>query len=270
MDDDTLPLSPPDVGVPTIARMDNYLLGGKDHYEAERQASHRLLTMVPTARTVAVHRRRFLERVVRTLARELGIRQFIDHGCGLPALDNVHEIAQRVHPHARTVYVDDDPVVASYGQAYLERDERTAFLRADIREPAAVLDHPRVRELFDPREPVAALFVSVLHCVPDQDDPAGIIGTVASRLPSGSAVVISHLVSDEEDVRERVTDFMRRRTRGSWGRVRSRQEVERCFAPLEILHPGVVDVCAWRPDSELARVVGSGRWMEYGGVGRVR
>ncbi|GHF67769.1 hypothetical protein GCM10010218_56580 [Streptomyces mashuensis] len=258
-----------DVTVASVARMHDYYLGGKDNYPADREACAHLLTRAPSTAVLARNNRRFLRRVVRLLAEEQGIRQFLDHGSGLPAQDNVHQVARRVHPDARVVYVDHDPMVAAYGRVLLEEDDRTAVVRADLRDTAAVLGHPRVAGLLDLREPVAALFVSVLHCVPDEDDPWAVVRRVAGRLAPGSCLVVCQLVSDDPATRDSVTGFMREATRGGWGRVRARHDVDRYFDGLEVLPPGVVEVAQWRPDSEVHPRQPGRELLEYGGVGRV-
>ncbi|WP_059008010.1 SAM-dependent methyltransferase [Streptomyces specialis] len=271
MDHTALPVSAPRSAVPSIARMENYLLGGKDHYQIDRQACWRLLALAPAARAAATACRHFLRRAVRMLAAERDLRQFIDFGCGLPDLDNTHDAARRAADDVRTVYVDDDPVIAAHGRARMEPDEHAVVVRARLGDLDAVLEHPDVRPLIDPRKPIAVLLVSVLHRIPDDDDPARMVRDIASRLAPGSAMVISHLVSDVDTVRAQVTDLMLGCTGGRWGRVRTRREVETLFQPLHVLPPGVVDVCGWHPDPLLSPPAATGgQWMEYGGVAEIR
>ncbi|MFI9201545.1 SAM-dependent methyltransferase [Streptomyces sp. NPDC053048] len=258
-----------DATVPSVARMYDYYLGGKDNYPADREACERLLGRAPGTALIARNNRRFLRRVVRRLSAEYGIRQFLDHGSGLPARENVHEVAQRVHEDARVVYIDHDPVVLAHGRALLEEDERTAVVRADLRDTAGILGHPRVTGLIDFAEPVAALFVSVLHCVPDEDAPELLVRDLARRLAPGSCLVVCQLVSDDAETRRSVTDFMLEVTGGAWGRVRERREVAACFEGLEVLEPGLVEVSAWRPGPEVAPGRPGGDLLEFGGVGRV-
>lgn len=258
-----------DMSVPSVARMYDYFLGGTDNYAADREASEALSKAAPGTREQAVDNRRFVARAVRRLAREHGVRQFLDHGSGLPTRDNVHQIAQRVDKRSRVVYVDNDPTVLAHGRALLEADDSTAVVGADLRDTDAILGHPDVTRLLDLDRPVAALFASVLHCVPDADDPAGVVRRVMDRLAPGSFAVISHLVGDDPGTRERLTAFMLERTRGNWGRVREPREVERFFDGLEVLEPGIVEVAAWHPepgDSGPRR--GTREWIEYGGVAR--
>ncbi|MFS0696799.1 SAM-dependent methyltransferase [Streptomyces nitrosporeus] len=259
-----------DVNVPSVARMYDYYLGGKDNYPADRIACEHLLERVPSTKVLAVNNRRFLRRVVHRLASEYGIRQFIDHGSGLPTQDNVHQVAQLVDPGARVVYIDNDPIVLAHGKAILEENDRTAVIQADMRDTDGILGHPEVVRLIDFDEPVAALFVSVLHCIPDEDDPAGLVRRVARRLAPGSFLVVCQLVSEDAATRDFVTDFMAESTGGQWGRVRRPEDVGVFLEGLEVLEPGLVEVSTWRPDSDLAPRQETQEWIEYGGVGRKR
>ncbi|MBM9509905.1 SAM-dependent methyltransferase [Actinacidiphila acididurans] len=258
-----------DVTVPSVARMYDYLLDGKDNYPADREATEQLLQAVPSMKVLALNNRQFLRRVVRVLAEDYGVKQFVDHGSGLPTQDNVHEVAQRVHPDARVVYTDNDPIVLAHGRALLEQNENTAVLQADFRDTETIWNSAEVRRLINPDEPVAALFVSVLHCIKDSDDPAGVIRRVAERLAPGSFLVVCQLVSEDAETRRFVTDFMDRSTGGNWGEVRQEADVRRFLEGTEILEPGLVEVSTWRQDSDLTLTQPSFEWIEYGGVGRL-
>ncbi|MCZ0991768.1 SAM-dependent methyltransferase [Streptomyces diastatochromogenes] len=259
-----------DVSVPSVARMYDSLLGGRDNYPADRAACSALLEQVPSMRELALNNRQFLRRVVHTLAAHYGIRQFIDHGSGLPTQDNVHEIAQRVDPASRVVYIDNDPSVRAMGGVLLETNERTAVLQADMRDTGEIFDSEPVRRLIDLDEPVAALFVSVLHCIPDSSRPGELIAHVADRLPSGSMMVVCQLVSDSPKIRDFVTGFMDEQTQGHWGRVREKSDVAAFCAPLELVDPGLTEVSAWRPGHDDVPAQLTWEWEEYGGVGFVR
>ncbi|GGU48536.1 SAM-dependent methyltransferase [Streptomyces lavendofoliae] len=258
-----------DTTVPSVARMYDFFLGGSDNYESDREACELLLKQVPSTKTLAVNNRRFLRRVVRVLAKEYGIRQFIDHGSGLPTQDNVHQVAQAVDPDASVVYVDNDPIVLAHGRALLDENDRTAVIQADMRDTDGIFGHEETRRLIDFSRPVAALFVSVLHCIPDEDDPGALIRRVAERLVPGSFLVVCQLVSDRPEIRAFVTDFMAEATDGHWGRVREEHEVAGFLDGLEILDPGLVEVSTWRPDSDLAPVQQTDEWVEWGGVARI-
>jgi S-adenosyl methyltransferase len=270
MDDTQAPLTDRiDVTVPSVARMYDFLLDGRDNYPADRAATEELLRQVPSTKVLALNNRQFLRRVVRRLAEEYGIRQFVDHGSGLPTQDNVHEVAQRVDPDARVVYIDNDPIVLAHGRALLEQNENTAVIQADMRDTEGVWSHPEVRRLIRPQEPVAALFVSVLHCIPERDDPAGLVRRVAAKLPSGSFLVVCQLVSGDPETRRFVTEFMDRATHGNWGEVRRERDVHRFLSGTQILEPGLVEVSTWRPDNDLAPKQPGDEWIEFGGVGRL-
>ncbi|MFE2429230.1 SAM-dependent methyltransferase [Streptomyces sp. NPDC059373] len=257
-----------DISVPSVARMYDYLLGGKDNYAVDREASEELLKVVPSTKELAVNNRRFLQRVVARLAQDHGIRQFLDHGSGLPTQDNVHQVSQRVDPSSRVVYVDNDPIVLAHGRALLEENENTAVIQADFRDTDGIFGHPEVQRLIDFDQPVAALFVSVMHCIPDSDDPAGLVRRVAERLAPGSFLVVCQLVSEDKAVRDFVTEFMDASTQGNWGRVRQEQDVAGFLDGLEILEPGLMEVSTWRPDNDLAPKQATQEWIEFGGVAR--
>ncbi|MEV7383138.1 SAM-dependent methyltransferase [Streptomyces lydicus] len=257
-----------DVTIPSVARMYDYYLGGKDNYAVDREACEELSKVVPSTQVLAINNRRFLQRVVRWLAGEHGIRQFIDHGSGLPTQDNVHQVAQQIDPAARVVYVDNDPIVLAHGRALLEENANTAVIQADMRDTDGIFGSPEVERLIDFDQPVAALFVSVLHCIPDSDDPAGLIKRVADRLAPGSFLVVCQLVSEDAATRDFVTEFMRVQTHGQWGRVRQAHELAGFLDGLEILEPGLLEVSTWKPDADIGPKQLTQEWIEYGGVAR--
>ncbi|GHA17729.1 SAM-dependent methyltransferase [Streptomyces echinoruber] len=261
-----------DESVPTAARMYDYYLGGKDNYAADRAACEQLDKVVPSTRRLALNNRRFLQRVVRILTQEHGIRQYLDHGSGLPTQDNVHQVAQRIAPETHVVYVDNDPMVLVHGRALLQQDERTAVIHADLRQTDEIFSHPDTRRLIDFSQPVCVLFNSVFHCIPDDDEngPLAVVRRVRERLVPGSVMVMCQLVSEDPEVRKFVTDFMDQATQGHWGRVREEKDVAEWFEGLEILEPGLVEVSTWRPDTEVAPRQLTQEWIEFGGVGVIR
>ncbi|MCW5249710.1 MULTISPECIES: SAM-dependent methyltransferase [unclassified Streptomyces] len=260
-----------DAKVPTAARMYDFYLGGKDNYAADRQAVEELDKVVPSTRRLALNNRRFLARVVKTLAEDYGIRQFLDHGSGLPTQDNVHQVAQRIAPDSRVIYVDNDPMVLVHGRALLDQNDRTAVIHADMRSTDEIFDHADTRRLIDFSRPVGVLFNSVFHCIPDSDTdgPQAVVRRVAERLVPGSCAVMCQLVSEDAEVRDSVTRFMDDATHGNWGRVREPRDVDALFEGMEILEPGLVEVSTWRPDNEVAPRQLTQEWIEYGGVGRL-
>src|SRR6202041_2264939 len=180
---------------PNVARMYDYMLGGKDNFPADREAAERTFDIVGegVVRGTVQQNRRFLGRAVRYLAREAGIRQFLDIGTGMPTMGSVHEVARGVAPDSRVVYVDNDPVVISHAGYTLHGVEGTAIVDRDLRDPGAIIGAAGVRSVLRFDEPIAVLLVAVLHFVADADDPAGIVAALMAAVPPGSLVVISHL-----------------------------------------------------------------------------
>ncbi|MFD4786543.1 SAM-dependent methyltransferase [Streptomyces sp. NPDC058459] len=263
---------PIDTTTPSVARMYAYLLGGSQHYESDRLACAELLRIAPSTQQLARSNREFLRRVVRVLARDKGIRQFLDHGSGLPTLDNVHEVAQRVSVDAKVAYVDTDPMVLAHAHTQLHENANVVVIDQDMRNTEQI--RAVTNDFFDWTEPIAALFVSVLHCLPDTDDerdPGALIQRVAAELPEGSYMVICQLVSDDAVVRSDVTRLMAQATHNNWGRVRERHEVRRYFDGMTIIEPpGLVDVIDWQPDNQPPPVhLRPTDWVEWGGVARV-
>ncbi|MGH3342217.1 MAG: SAM-dependent methyltransferase [Carbonactinosporaceae bacterium] len=260
---------PPDVDLskPSVARMYDYYLGGKDNYPVDREACEVIDAVAPSTRALAVNNRRFLQRAVRYVAREEGVRQFLDNGSGLPTQDNVHQVAQREDPDSRVVYIDNDPVVLSHGRALLADNDQTTVIAADMRDIDGILGDSNVQNLLDFDKPVAVLYASALHCIPDDDDPGGLMRRVMDRMAPGSCVVFSHLVSDDPAVRGQITDFMLEATGGKWGRVRTTEEVRPWFDGFDLLPPGLVEASQWRSDPD-DRVQDTMEWIEFAGVAR--
>ena len=240
-----------DTSTPNVARIYDFLLGGKDNFAADRAAAQQLIAATPDMAGIVRDNRAFIGRVVRHLVNEAGIRQFLDLGAGLPTRLNVHEMAQRLAPDARVVYVDNDPVVWMHGQALLARGAGVAMVRADLRTPADILEHPEVMRLLDLTQPVAMVCASVLHFVPDQDEPYRIIAEYRDHLAPGSYLAISHgtTATAEEDpagVVGSVTSVYRQAS--AQLHVRSLPEIRRFFDGFDLLDPGVVWMTEWRPD----------------------
>ena len=175
-----------DTSRPHPARMYDFYLGGKDNYAVDQEAAQEILRAVPEVRDMARENRAFLQRAVRFLVGEAGIRQIIDIGTGIPAAGNVHEVAREMAPDVRVIYVDNDPIVHVHASALLTGTGSTRIVLADLREPATILAHPRVRELIDFSQPVALLLVAILHFITDDANPGQIIATFRDALPLGS------------------------------------------------------------------------------------
>ncbi|MFB4311424.1 SAM-dependent methyltransferase [Actinomadura sp. GTD37] len=220
---------------PGQARVQDYLLGGKDNYACDRRLAHRILDVLPQSAEAAHAARGFLAASVRLLA-ERGLRQFLDLGCGLPRADNLHQIAARHIAGTRVVYVDHDPLVIAHARALLVDAGNIGALRADLRDPASVMDGPEVRRLIDPSEPMALVLSSVLHFLPDARD---LVAALAAAAPPGSALVVSHLTADFAPAA--VAEAARRYREASGAAVhpRSRAEVARVLGPFRPLPPGV-------------------------------
>jgi hypothetical protein len=258
--------------VPNPARIYDYLLGGKDNYPADREVAEQVVAIAPVARDVVQDNRAFLRRVVRFLTREAGIRQFIDLGSGLPTQGNVHEIAQAIAPEARVVYVDNDAMVVTHSRALLAGDN-TLAVQADLREPDVILKHPEVRELIDFDQPIALLLVAILHFLPDDQDPLGIVARFRDALPAGSYLAISHGTRDiptRPDISAEAMAEMGTRVERLYQQTtasivtRTRPQVERFFDGFDLLDPGLVEIQRWRPDDQSSLLPGG----FYGGVGR--
>jgi hypothetical protein len=233
---------------PHPARRYNYWLGGKDNFQADRDAGDAIANVFPHIRTAARENRAFMQRAVRHLTREAGVRQFLDIGTGLPTADNVHDVAQGIAPESRIVYVDNDPLVLSHARALLTSSDEgaTAYIDADVREPRKILDDPAVRETLDWSRPIALQLVAIMHFVEDHEDPWGIVSRLVGALPTGSYLMLSHATFDPLDA-ETIAK-MNAINEGIKPRFspRSLAEVSRFFTGLELLEPGIVSVQDWR------------------------
>jgi DNA-binding SARP family transcriptional activator/O-methyltransferase involved in polyketide biosynthesis len=224
-----------DVTVVSAARAYDYLLGGEDNFEVDRQSVARVLAVASDARESAHDNRRFLRRAVRLLA-ERGIRQFIDIGAGLPTYGSVHEVAREVDSEARVVYVDQDPMVAAHGRALIDDSRNTTYIVGDLLQPTEILSSPQARRLIDPAEPTAVLMFYVLHFIP-ADAAHEVLETYRSWMAPGSALAISHVTRDGSD--PRVLKAIEGEGKRSSIRtfLRSRAEIEALFSGLELVAP---------------------------------
>ena len=254
---------------PHPARVYDYLLGGKDNFAADRAAAENGLRANPNSRIPPRENRAFLRRVVRYLAREAGIRQFLDIGTGIPTSPNVHEVAQEVAPDARIVYVDNDPMVLVHARALLTSSPagRTEYIDADLRNVEGLLASPQLRATIDLDQPVGLLLIAIMHFVGDDDDPYGIVERLRAALPSGSYLALSHLTGDFDAAAWEGVAEVYRRT-GVTLQVRSRPDIERFFAGFEMIEPGVQVLPAWRPDDDAGAPPTDVQVSVYGGLAR--
>jgi O-methyltransferase involved in polyketide biosynthesis len=257
--DDKQPPAGVDETVPTAARMYDYWLGGHNNFPADRIAALQVAEISPEVVLVAKANRAFLGRAVRYLAGEAGIRQFLDLGAGLPTGGNVHQVATG----ARVVYVDNDPMVLAHARV-LQTGDSVTVIDADLRDAGTILSHPETRRLIDFSEPLAILFVAVLHYVPDPDAHEAVAAFISAAAP-GSYLVLSHVTggTDPQVTAAGTAVFA---STANPVTARAREEVFAFFGDLEILDPGLVPAQQWRPD-EHDPAGPTATWL-LGGVGR--
>jgi len=258
------------VDQPHPARVYDYLLGGKDNFAADRAAAEAGLQANPNSRIPPRENRAFLGRAVRYLAREAGISQFLDIGTGIPTSPNVHEIAQEIEPRARIVYVDNDPIVLAQARALLTTGPqgRTAYIDADLRDIDAILGSADLQRTLDLSQPVGLLLIAVMHFIPDEDDPWALADRLLAALPSGSYLALSHLTGDFDPAAWAGVVAVYRRS-GVTMQVRHKPDIERFFAGLDLIDPGVVSLPHWRPDPrDVGRPPSDAAVSVYGGVAR--
>lgn len=245
---------------PSTARMYDYYLGGKDNYPVDREAADKVVAEHPQQRQLARNNRAFLVRAVRSIAQD-GIAQFVDVGTGIPTSPSVHEVAREVHPGARVVYVDNDPVVLAHNRALLNPDDGVTTIDGDMRDPEGILGNRELQHLIDFDHPVGVLFVSVFHFVPG-DEPQRIVSRFRDAMAPGSYLAASVGTSEglsEEDIA---------RISGGYSSAavstiaRPREQIEELFAGSDLLEPGLVDVSQWRaaePQTHVKILAGVGR-----------
>jgi hypothetical protein len=259
---------PFDTSMANQARVYDYFLGGKDNYAADRAAAEAALQVAPDTAFTCRANRAFLGRVVRYLAGSAGMRQFLDIGTGIPTSGNTHQVAQEIAPETRVVYVDYDPIVLAHARALLTSHEAgaTEYIDADLRDTDTILS--QATKLLDFSKPVAITLVSIMHAIPDSDDPHAIVARLLDAVPSGSYVALSHLASDilDDSIQQGLEDV----TRGLIQQqltYRTRDQVARFFEGTDLIEPGLVRVEEWKPDGETADADRSYLWC---GVGRKR
>jgi len=250
------------VGIPSAARVYDYLLGGAHNFDADRMVGEKVLAVQPNGRQIARSNRAFMSRAVRFMVAS-GIRQFLDLGSGIPTVGNVHEIAQHADPDTRVVYVDHDPVAVAHSELILRDNPRAAVVHGDLTAPKALLRNSTVRKFIDFDEPIGLLLVAVFHFVPDEKKPAEIVRKYLDVIPAGSYVAISHLTADGmAEEMAGVVEAMRNSRDPMF--FRPYADVAALFDGLDVVEPGVVSAPSWRTDygDDL------GQEGVYAGVGR--
>ncbi|WP_203720505.1 SAM-dependent methyltransferase [Paractinoplanes brasiliensis] len=257
---------------PDPARRYNDLLGGKDNFAADRASSAEIAKHFPAIRVAARENRSFLLRAVRYLAADKGIRQFLDIGAGMPMSPGVHEIAQRVDPTARVLYVDHSELVAAHIRALAVSTEegRSAFLHGDLRQPQHILTSPQLADALDMSQPVALILAAILHFCTDEDDPYSAVRTLIEALPPGSYVICSHATFDpvDERIRGRLTKLVDSAKHGPF-QARTRDEIAKFLDGLDLEPPGLVSTIAWHPELDPAADGHEHEAISYAAVGRV-
>jgi hypothetical protein len=256
---------PFDTSVANPARVYDYFLGGKDNYAADRAAAEAALKAAPETAFTCRANRAFLGRVVRYLAGQAGMRQFLDIGTGIPTSGNTHQVAQAIAPETRVVYVDYDPIVLAHARALLTSSEAgaTEYIDADLRDTDTILS--QASKLLDFTKPVAITLISIMHAIPDSDDPYEIVATLLNAVPSGSYIAMSHIASDILDISaqqglDNVIGSLIQQQLTS----RSRDAVARFFEGTELVAPGLVRVEEWQPDGETGDANRSYLWSAVG------
>ncbi|MFJ1456205.1 SAM-dependent methyltransferase [Nocardia sp. N2S4-5] len=231
---------------PHIARMYDYYLGGKDHYQVDAEAAEKVLEALPEVRVAAQANRGFIHRATRYLAGEAGVRQFLDIGTGIPTEPNLHQIAQEQAPDARVVYVDNDPIVLAHARALMvgTREGRTDYIQADATEPEAIL--AAAARTLDFSQPVGLSLIALLNFVPGAYE---VTATLVDALAPGSYLAMTHLTADfdPEGVGATVKVYTER---GLYCHPRDKAEIGRFFDGMELVEPGVVPIHRWRAPVE--------------------
>ncbi|SDF48648.1 SAM-dependent methyltransferase [Streptomyces griseoaurantiacus] len=251
------------------ARIYDYILGGKDYYPADREAGDAMAREWPALPIHMRANRDWMNRAVRWLAEEAGIRQFLDIGTGIPTSPNLHEIAQSVAPASRVVYVDNDPIVLTLSQGLLASSEegKTAYVEADMRDPGSILDAPELRETLDLSQPVALTVIAIVHFMLDADDAVGVVRRLLEPLPPGSylAMTIATAQFAPEEVGRVAREYA---ARNMPMRLRTIDEAHEFFTGLDLVKPGIVQVHKWHPDGTGEQGIRDEDIAMYGAVAR--
>jgi len=249
-----------DTSVAHVARVYNYWLGGKDNFAADRAAGEQAIKAFPNIPLSARANRAFLARAVRFLAGEVGIRQFLDIGTGIPSANNTHEVAQAVAPESRIVYVDNDPVVLTHARALLTSNPAgaTDYIDADLRHPLRILEG--AARTLDFQRPVAVMLMAILQHVSGDEDPDDVVATLRDALPPGSYLALSHPASDIDTAEMAKMAQILNQMMAEKVTFRDRAAVTRFFDGLELVEPGLVQASKWRPATEAEAASPAALW----------
>lgn len=253
-----------DTTKPSVARVYDAILGGKDNFAVDRAVAAEAMRATGDGGKGARLNRAALGRAVRFMA-EHGVTQFLDLGSGLPTAQNTHQIAQAVNPAAKVVYVDNDPSVYIHGEALLADDKSTRVVLGDVREPDALLAAPEITSLLDLTEPVGLILNAVIHHVLDEERPHQIVAAYKRALAPGSYMQLTHFT--DESAEAKANEAVLKQALGR-GQARTRQEITRFFDGLEIVPPGIVFLPEWRPDEPVTLPLDPGGTLMLVGVGR--
>jgi S-adenosyl methyltransferase len=248
-----------------VARVYDYLLGGKDNFAADREAAEQAIRINPDIVSTARANRAFGIRTTSYLVSQAGLRQFLDIGTGMPTNNNIHEVAQSIAPESRIVYVDHDPIVSTHARALLTSAPQgvTDYIEADLREPGKIL--AEAAQTLDFSRPVGIMLIAILHLILDRDDPYDLVSQLVNAVAPGSYVVISHTASDIDtgamiSMTNRLNELMAQQSVP-----RTHREVASFFAGLDLIEPGLVRIPEWRPASVSDAAARAQMW---GAVGR--
>jgi hypothetical protein len=248
---------------PSIARVYDAILRGKDNFAVDRAVAEQAHRAFPDGGEAAFINRRLLGRAVRFMAQQ-GVDQFLDLGSGLPTVQNTHQIAQSVNPKARVVYVDNDPIVLAHGRALLAENEYTTVVTADLREPGMILANPGIVTFLDLSRPVGLILNAVIHHVLDEEDPYGILDSYKQGMAPGSYLLLTHFSSSSPEARALEAVLLRTIGRGQ---LRTKEQIERFFDGLDIVEPGIVYLPQWRPEEPVTEPLDISGLLYVGGVG---
>jgi S-adenosyl methyltransferase len=257
---------PPEIDTtkPSVARVYDAILGGKDNFAVDRAVAGQSVKAMGDGGSGARLNRAMLGRAVRFMARR-GITQFLDLGSGLPTVQNTHQIARAYNPAARVVYVDNDPSVSLHGRALLAGDAATAVVLADVREPDKLLGLPEVRDLIDFTKPAGLIMNAVIHHILDEEDPYGVVAAYKDAVVPGSYLQITHFCDAAPEAAASVRVLRENLGRGQ---IRSREEIKRFFDGWELVEPGLVFLSEWRPDEPVTLPLDAGSLLMLAGVAR--